>query len=73
MRAICCLIAGNVAAQRVVVEQVALVGASTGIADHSRGAPRQSDRRVPVCLEAAQGDEADQIAVWRLSAVGSQP
>ena len=60
--------AATLCTQRVLVEQVALLGPSARIADHAGGAAGQRDRVVAGQLEPPQHDQTDQIAVWRLSA-----
>ena len=54
--------ARHVVVEHVVVEQVALLGATARVADHARGAAGQGDRTVAGILEAAQRDEPDQVA-----------
>ena len=62
IRPIWALMAATLARQRLVVEQVALLGAPARVADHARGAAGQGDRPVPGVLEAAQHEQADQVA-----------
>ena len=52
----------NVVVQRVVVEQVALVGPAARITDHPGCAARESDRSVTSVLEPTQHDQPDQVA-----------
>ena len=52
----------DVGGQRLVVEQVALLGAAARVADHAGGAAGEGDRPVPGVLEAAQHEQADQVA-----------
>ena len=58
----------HVAVERVVVEQVALLGAPARVADHAGRPAGQGDRHVAGVLEAAQHDQPDQVAV--VQAVG---
>ena len=55
--------AATLAASVSLVEQVALLGAAAGVADHPGGAAGQGEGAVPGVLEAAQHDQADQVAV----------
>ena len=48
--------------QRLVVEQVALVGAPARVADHPGRATGERDRAMAGILEATQHDQADQVA-----------
>ena len=48
--------------ERLPVEQVALLAASSGVADHARRAAGQREGPVAGELEAAQGELAEQVA-----------
>ena len=61
---------GDVAVERGVVEQVALLGAPARVTDHARRPAGEGDRHVAGVLEAAQHDQADQVAV--VEAVGGR-
>ena len=54
--------AGHVVVEDVVVEQVALLGATARVADHPGRSTGQRDRPVAGVLEAAQRDQPDQVA-----------
>ena len=52
----------HVGAQRLVVEQIALLGTPAGIADHAGRSAGERDRLVPGVLEPTQHDQTDQVA-----------
>ena len=63
MRAICALIAGDVVVERVVVEQVALLGRGrSGRRSCPVAPPARAIGRWPAVLEPAQHEQADQVA-----------
>ena len=53
----------HVGGERVDVEQVALLGAAPGVADHPGGPAGQGDRAVAGILEPPQHEQPDQVAV----------
>ena len=55
-------IAARFAAERVGVEQVALVRASAGVADHAGGTTDQGDRTMAEVLETTQHEQRHQVA-----------
>ncbi len=57
-----CLDRLRVAAERLAVEQVALLAATARVADHPRGPARERDREVAGELEAAQEQQRDEVA-----------
>ena len=66
--------AGDVGAQRVDREQVALLALAAGVADHAGGAADQRDRADARRAEsAAASSAASRCPTCRLSAVGSKP
>ena len=62
MRSSWTLIARDVVAKGVAVEQVALLAAAAGVADHAGGAAGQRERTVPGQLEPAQPELAHEVA-----------
>ena len=65
--------AARLAVERLAVEQVALVGAPAGVADHAGGPAGQGDRAGGRVLEAAQEQQGDEVADVEAVGVGSKP
>ena len=53
---------GHVVGERLLVEEVALLGAAAGVADHAGGAADQGHGPVAGLLEAAQHQQPEQVA-----------